>query len=92
MDISTTLSQRQNTHGDFKQGAVISQGLCETLRLGCNWHTLSAAQREALEMMAHKMARIVSGNADFADHWHDIGGYARLAEVLCSDYGIQNAD
>jgi hypothetical protein len=29
-------------------------------------------------MILHKLARVLSGNPDNADHWDDIGGYARL--------------
>jgi hypothetical protein len=92
MSVEKTLNERASTHGDFNTGAVISQDLCATLRTGPSWNKLSDAQKEALEMIAHKMARIVNGNPDFADHYLDIGGYAHLAEVTCSDYkGNPNA-
>ena len=42
---------------------------------GCD---LSPDQREALEMIAHKIARILNGDPDYADSWHDIAGYAQL--------------
>lgn len=86
MDINEVLDTRQSTHGDFATGATISQTICATLREGPSWWQLTAAQKEALVMIAHKMARIVNGNPDFADHWVDVGGYAKLAEKLCSDY------
>jgi hypothetical protein len=35
-------------------------------------------QREALEMIAHKIARIVNGDPNYADSWLDIAGYAQL--------------
>lgn len=92
MSIMDTLAARHGTHGSFTEGAAVSQAICKTLRGGANWGGLDATQREAIEMIAHKMARIVSGNPDFADHWHDIMGYARLAEELCSNYvGAANA-
>jgi hypothetical protein len=37
-------------------------------------------QREALDMILHKIARIVNGNPNETDHWHDIAGYATLVE------------
>jgi len=86
MEINDTLKQRQSTHGTFKANAKVSQGICECLRLGDSYAALTDAQVEALEMIAHKMARIVNGTADFADHWHDIAGYAKLAEQLCTNY------
>ena len=48
--------------------------------LGRNWAKLDPDQREALEMIAHKMARILNGDQDHLDSWHDIQGYARLVE------------
>jgi hypothetical protein len=35
-------------------------------------------QRESLDMIAHKIARILNGNPNVHDHWHDIAGYATL--------------
>jgi hypothetical protein len=42
------------------------------------WKRLSVGQREALEMIAHKIARILSGDPNHKDHWEDIAGYAEL--------------
>lgn len=78
--IDKTLEDRQHTHGDFKENARISQALCHIMRLGVNWDKLSLVQREALEMIAHKISRILSGNYNEPDHAHDIAGYATLME------------
>jgi hypothetical protein len=48
------------------------------MKSGTNWISLSDGQAEALEMIAGKIARILSGNPDFADHWDDVIGYAQL--------------
>jgi len=45
---------------------------------------MSASHREALEMIAHKIGRILNGDPNYADSWHDIAGYAKLAETACS--------
>lgn len=37
---------------------------------------LSWMQREALDMKAHKQARIFAGDPYFHDHWHDDAGYS----------------
>lgn len=36
---------------------------------------------ETIEMILHKIARIVAGDATFPDHWHDISGYADITYV-----------
>ena len=43
-----------------------------------NWATLPDDMREALEMIQHKVGRILNGDATWADSWVDIAGYAKL--------------
>ena len=47
-------------------------------RMGAKWTALADDQKEALEMIAHKVARIVNGDPHYADSWVDIAGYAKL--------------
>jgi UDP-N-acetylmuramoylalanine-D-glutamate ligase len=78
MTLHNTLKDRQKTHGNFATHAEISQQLKAVI-----WSyevELSDMQNEALEMICHKIARILNGNADHKDHWHDIAGYAMLVE------------
>jgi len=78
--LSTSLLQnREKTHGFYPSTAKLSQALKDTMKSGQNWIALSDAQAESLEMIALKIARILSGNPDYADHWDDVIGYARLA-------------
>jgi hypothetical protein len=42
---------------------------------GCD---LAQDQREALEMIAHKIARILNGDPNYSDNWIDVAGYATL--------------
>lgn len=79
MDINNTLAEREKTHGDFAEQARISQELSCVMKDFGQWHKLAVDQREAMEMICHKMARILNGNPNFHDHWHDIAGYATLA-------------
>jgi hypothetical protein len=77
MTIQKTLKQRQKTHGDFATHAAISQELKAVLWKH-DFQGLAPNQCEALEMICHKIARILNGNPDTHDHWHDIAGYATL--------------
>lgn len=81
--INATLQERGNRYGDFSEHARITQGIKRCLVSGRSWETMSADKKEALEMIAHKMGRIVNGDPDYADSWHDIVGYAKLAEERC---------
>jgi len=77
------LAERNKTHGDFCDDAHTSQDLKRVIQSSVNWHELSDIQREALHLIATKISRILSGNPNHADSWHDIAGYAELvAESL----------
>lgn len=76
---ASVLQERSATHGDFAHGAVVSQRLKFALAAGVNWETMDAVQREALEAVAGKLARIVTGDPNFIDHYRDIIGYTQLA-------------
>ncbi len=73
------LDEREKTHGPFTVVAAKAQHLKDTMRGGANWDAMDDIQREALEMIASKIGRILAGNHDEVDHWRDIAGYAELA-------------
>jgi predicted transcriptional regulator len=75
-DIKKTLDERGKRYGDFKTHAEITQRLKKIL-----WGhdgKLDPMHREALEMIFHKIGRILNGDPNHADSWHDIAGYAQL--------------
>jgi len=73
---SALLATREETHGTFHSNARISQFLKTYFRRESRG--IPAIQAEALDMIALKLSRILSGNADISDHWLDIAGYASL--------------
>ena len=78
--LDATLAKRAATHGSFEENAALTQQLVSVFRRGHACPALTDAQVEALHMIAIKLARIVNGNPDHADSWHDIAGYATLIE------------
>jgi hypothetical protein len=78
--ITDTLTQRGARYGEFIENAVIAQKLKEAMASHEGWTRLKPDQREALEVIAQKMSRIVTGDGDYHDNWHDIMGYAKLVE------------
>lgn len=80
MDTTQILNERQKTHGKFDKCAEISQDL--KLIIHSNNKHLKRHEREALEMIAVKMARILNGGQDHKDSWQDIAGYAQLGGGL----------
>lgn len=85
MNIDNTLEERGNRYGDFAGHARITQSIKLAMRDSPNWETLSDDKKEALEMVAHKIGRILNGDPYYADSWHDIIGYTRLVEVTLVD-------
>jgi len=78
MEISATLQQRGSRYGSFKEQARITQNIKRAMRDSPNWDALSDDKKECLEMNAHKIARILNGDPEYHDSWHDIEGYTRL--------------
>lgn len=77
--IEQTLAQRQSQYGCFEDVAFVTQGMIELMRK-CNYDKMPASHQMALSMICSKMARIVNGDFNHKDSWHDIGGYAKLIE------------
>lgn len=76
--VDQVISTQERVCGDFSLDAGMSQRLKAMLRGGENWHRLNAVEREALERMCGKLARIMTGNPHYKEHWDGIAGYARL--------------
>ena len=92
MSIENTLAERGSRYGDFKDHADLAQGIQFRMQKFClkadnadgfiePWKDrLNNVQRQALTVIADKIARILSGDPNYADNWHDIQGYAKLVE------------
>ena len=78
--IDKTLDERGQRYGEFASHAHVTQLLKRAMGRHPGWRKLADDQREALEMTAHKIGRILNGDPDYIDSWHDIIGYVRLVE------------
>jgi len=79
-EIQATLNERGTRYGDFMGHAEIT---CELKGIIAQYaitreKKLEPDQIEALDMICHKIGRILNGDPDYADSWHDIAGYAQL--------------
>jgi hypothetical protein len=79
------LNERGKTHGDFTANGEIMQATKMLWRVHPGWQKLPPYAREALEMNAHKVGRILCGKWDTKDHWVDIAGYANLVAERCEE-------
>jgi hypothetical protein len=78
MKLDDILKERGGRYGLFKDNALIAQELKEVMRRGIKWSALAPDQKEALDMFAAKISRLLTGDPDYADNWDDIAGYAKL--------------
>ena len=77
-NVNEMLAGREARYGSFEGHAEISQVIKGLLQSRPKWNWLAHDQKEALEMIAHKIARILNGDPNYADNWIDIAGYATL--------------
>lgn len=79
-NVSDILDQRGQRYGKFTGHAEVTQMLKVVIQTALSKRnkTLAPDQQEALDMICHKIGRIVNGDPDYADSWIDIAGYAQL--------------
>lgn len=76
--IAETLKQRDAKYGTYIEQARLAQNIQDDLVESQNWRDLAPDQKQALIMFAVKMSRILTGDPNYHDNWHDIEGYAKL--------------
>jgi hypothetical protein len=83
MNTTALLTERATTHGSFADNARNGQAMRDLFRSNPSWAQMNPIHKEALDMLACKVSRILSGQSMHDDHWADVAGYARLAQDAC---------
>ena len=78
--VDAILDARAENYGKFIDGAEIMQMLKRMVHgyIENRGTQLAFDQRESIDMIIHKLGRIINGNPDHVDSWRDIAGYATL--------------
>jgi hypothetical protein len=79
-ELENTLAERGSRYGDFSDHAAVAQSIQDAMRSPKGWDTLPPMHKQALTVIADKIARMLTGDPNYADNWHDIQGYAKLVE------------
>lgn len=79
-NIDETLAERGSRYGEFEDHALVTQNIKRAMYDSKNWAELDDDKAECLEMVAHKIGRILNGDSDYVDSYTDIIGYVRLIE------------
>lgn len=77
-EVEQMLAERGARYGAFSGHARITQGLKDVMKDTSGWGKLRDDQKEALEMVVHKIGRVLNGDPNWIDSWVDIVGYAQL--------------
>lgn len=77
-DVESTLDERGKTYGDYTVQSNTAQGIKLCMENTPKWAILSSPQAESLHLIATKISRILHGDPNHIDSWHDIAGYAQL--------------
>ncbi|MDP8173164.1 hypothetical protein QJU93_07310 [Pasteurella skyensis] len=83
--VQQTLAERGKIYGCFDATASTSQQLkqCVNEAIANNkQHTFTKSQKESIEMLCVKIARICNGDPNYLDNWIDINGYSTLGGRL----------
>lgn len=78
--IEETLEERGNRYGSFYDHASIAQNLQDVMRRCEGWDMLAPDQKQALTVISDKIARMLNGDPNYRDNFHDIAGYAKLVD------------
>ena len=82
-EIDNTLNERGARYGNYSDVASTTQQLMAIVECGANYEHLNAEQKTSLFMICNKIARAVNDDPNYIENWHDIAGYATLAERAC---------
>jgi hypothetical protein len=76
--VNETLDAREGEYGEYRHLASLLEHIIEIYKGSNNYFRMQPYQRVALYMDAMKTVRILNGNYNNIDSWHDKAGYAEL--------------
>ena len=79
-NIDATLAERGGQYGSFADLANVAVDLKRIVAATPGWARMAPDQREATRIILNKFARMLNGDPDYRDNWHDIVGYAKLVD------------
>ena len=83
-NINEILAERGKRYGEFITHARITQDF-KRLQHHYTITPLTDDMQESLDMIFHKIGRILNGDPEYADSWVDIAGYAQLVATRLTE-------
>lgn len=83
-NVNELLASRSKLRGDYKTMAKAHAGIMEAIAKNSS-RRMSDEELLSLNMIGHKLARIITGTAYDSDSWKDVAGYATLVVNTMED-------
>lgn len=80
-NIDKILTERGSRYGDFKDHAEMACALKDVF-IKAGYLDKPAYVRQALDVIADKIARMLNGDCLYLDNWVDIQGYSKLVQQI----------
>lgn len=98
-EVRDTLNERGGRYGRFDKHAGLADRLIRIAQFECTdlavlgkerkgWLRLAPDQRHSIRYILDKIARVLEGDPDYTDNWHDMAGYATLIEDRLNGTGL----
>ena len=80
--LAQTLAERGSRYGSFAAHAAIAQSFKRIAESSRSQSEMTDFEKQALDVIFDKIARMLNGDPHYMDNWHDIQGYAKLVEDI----------
>ncbi len=91
MSIEKILEERESSHGDYGIQSKVTEAIKDVL-LEAGYKQLPWYVRNALDLIATKIGRLVCGDYTHRDHYSDISGYAQLVSQELDKAVVRSTD
>lgn len=91
MNLDDSLRDEAAANGPFEDTAQLAQAIKFVFRRGKGWEALPPESKEALEMIATSIARILAGDATDFGHWNTVAINARQRAKGLDQKGLEGS-
>lgn len=88
-EVQLVVSARDSSYGGFSGISKTCQSFKDLARNCPSWSSLAPCEKEGIDMIFHKITRILYAPNKIRDSWVDIGGYVRATLQALDKEGIE---
>lgn len=88
-EVQSVVAARDGSYGGFGGIALTCQNFKDIARSCPSWKSLNPSEKEGIDMIFHKITRILYSPKKIRDSWVDIGGYCRATLKALDEEGVE---